>query len=86
MKNALIQKCPLRYRCPRLWNELEETEVDSVRFCNECERDVFLCLTEESYQKAIEQGLCVALQSEVEEELVLGMPETVYGAPADGQV
>ena len=45
----------------RVWNRLQPTQVESVRHCTECQRDVHLALTEEDFRKHSEEGRCIAV-------------------------
>ena len=54
-------RCSLRFKCPKLWDRLQRTEVEGVRHCPECERDVHLALTEEAFRRHSEEGRCIAV-------------------------
>lgn len=53
------------YKCPRAWESLATTESQSVRFCNECRQNVYLCESPEEFVRHGEQGHCVAVPIEV---------------------
>ena len=53
--------CSFRFKCPQVWNRLQPTQVESVRHCTECQRDVHLALTEEDFRKHSEEGRCIAV-------------------------
>jgi predicted RNase H-like nuclease len=56
-----IQQCEFAYQCPKTWDSLLETNIESVRYCESCERNVFLSASvDEAYHNA-EQGRCVAI-------------------------
>ncbi len=56
-----IQQCEFAYQCPKTWENLLETNVETVRYCDSCERNVFLSASvDEAYHNA-EQGHCVAI-------------------------
>lgn len=81
--------CQFRFKCPQVWNRLQPTQVESVRHCTECQRDVHLALTEEDFRKHSEEGRCIAvpvLQNNTEgdsDEPVywLGQVVTPYNGP-----
>jgi len=81
-KNPLeISNCKFTFKCPKLWEELYETNIDSVRFCNACKRDVYLSNSvSEAYEHASE-GKCVAIPIELtaESQLDIEGGEIVVG-------
>lgn len=58
---AIRISCRFRFKCPQLWDRLQQTGVERIRHCPECERDVHLALTKEDFQRHSEEGLCVAV-------------------------
>ncbi|WHZ15044.1 MAG: hypothetical protein OJF52_001885 [Nitrospira sp.] len=78
--------CRFRFKCPQTWNRLQATDVEGVRHCPECERDVYLAMTEEDFRRHSEEGLCIAvpvLQPDKEAELdrpvyAVGMAQPPY--------
>lgn len=64
-----ILNCSFKFLCGKAWAELEAIypERDSIRYCNECGKDVHLVTTEHALRTAVEEGHCVA---------VPGMPYT----------
>lgn len=55
-------RCRFRFKCPQLWDRLEQTGVEGTRHCPECERDLYLALTEEDFRRHGEEGRCVAVR------------------------
>jgi hypothetical protein len=43
-----------------LWDLLDKTENPMINFCNECKREVKLCLSDEEIDHAWETGICIA--------------------------
>ncbi len=63
--------CDFSFQCPKRWERLSPTDHDGIRHCPECNRDVYLALTEEVFRQHASEGLCVAvrvLQTNVPEE------------------
>ncbi len=48
--------CRFRFKCPQVWDRLQPTDVEGVRHCPECRRDVHLALTEEAFSEAQRRG------------------------------
>jgi len=59
-----IKHCHLfGFECPQKWGHFSKTNEDNrnVRFCDVCENKVYLCKTDEEYEKHKEAGNCVAV-------------------------
>lgn len=56
-----LRNCEFAFRCNAKWEELAPTGRFSVRFCNDCEKEVHRCDTEEELLQAIRSNLCVAI-------------------------
>ena len=52
--------CELKFSCPMEWGELDRTNNDSVKFCQECEKNVYRVRTREETIIQAKQGQCVA--------------------------
>lgn len=50
----------VKYKCPLEWNNLEETEDSEIRFCNECNKNVYHCETSIDIDKHIKLNNCIA--------------------------
>ena len=48
-----------KFLCPKIWQDLEPTNEDTVRFCSSCQRKVYLCTSREEVDK--HSGECIAL-------------------------
>ena len=79
-----IEPCAFAYRCPKTWDQLFQTSVDSVRFCDQCERNVFLSNSSTEALDHASKGECVAIPIELTREskleldsrsMVVGMME-----------
>ena len=52
--------CELEFECPKDWFELELTNKAGIKHCNQCQKDVHLCINQEELDEAIAQKYCVA--------------------------
>lgn len=73
--------CAVRFRrvCPRTWESLRSTEEASIRFCDSCQREVFLCRADDEAVQHAKQRHCIAkpMPSRASlRSLVLGQPDT----------
>jgi|SRR5579871_709276 len=48
-----------KFLCPKVWQDLEPTDEETVRFCSSCRRNVYLCTSREDIDR--HAGECVAL-------------------------
>lgn len=55
-----IIHCEFEYSCPLNWGDLESTEDEMVRYCQQCEKSVTLWLDDAQIDAAWEQGRCIA--------------------------
>lgn len=74
IRNCTMQ---LHYVCPLDWAQLEPTAQKETRFCVECQKNVFLCLTDFEAINHARQGHCIAMRGEdgsAKYLLKMGMP------------
>ena len=57
----MIRNCRFAFKCEQKWDDLNETRDDDIRFCKDCQREVYLSLDEESLVENIRLNRCVAL-------------------------
>ncbi|MGN6544540.1 MAG: TIGR02996 domain-containing protein [Aureliella sp.] len=56
------ERIEFQYRCPKRWENLKPgEEADNVRFCNECEHNVYYCFNLKTAREHAERRNCVAL-------------------------
>ena len=80
--NLTIRNCPTQFRfvCPKTWDSLTLTDVDDVRHCDQCSRDVYFCVTDEETIAHAKAGHCIAREVPDSSELpavYVGMPKNV---------
>ncbi len=63
-----------KFRCPKKWDDLVQTAEDSVRFCMECQENVYLVQTDTETLQRARAGQCVARRrpEDTEEDALLG--------------
>jgi hypothetical protein len=59
----VIRNCIWGYKCQAFWSDLSKTDDESIRFCGECEKEVFYCNSPEELQEAIALNKCVNFHS-----------------------
>ena len=78
----LIRNCRFKFKCDVTWESMEKTNQDDpalVRFCNKCEKKVYLTRTQRELQIHIEFNDCVAIPEEITwrynmTNKIIGMP------------
>ena len=79
--NSPIANCPVefRFRCPKLWENLQSTEDSDIRFCETCRRNVHLCHDMGEVAGHALAGNCIAvLSSNPGSHMVVGEPDPTY--------
>ena len=61
-KNIYIENCDytFEYKCPLEWSNLKKTKDSKVRFCGECDKNVYRCKSDEDIDKHIKLNHCIA--------------------------
>jgi hypothetical protein len=92
-KDLLISNCKgtnseWKFRCPLQWDFLLETEEEGVRFCGQCEENVYHITSDEELGRAIRLNQCVAISvpeglaeeySSYDGRFMLGRPKRYTG-------
>ena len=60
-ENIALRNCQFAFRCSKTWESLGATDKNQVKFCNDCDREVYFCATDQELSEAIEKNRCVAL-------------------------
>lgn len=76
----IIRNCTIKFRrvCPQTWANLRSTADASTRFCDSCQREVFLCTTDTEAVQHARQGHCIAKPMPTAtsfQPLVVGRPD-----------
>jgi hypothetical protein len=81
--DTAIRNCRFAFRCDKQWHDLTETTFQEVRFCSDCERDVFLCTTDAQLSEAVRLNRCIALvEVNPDEDGSASRPRDFVGLPA----
>jgi len=65
MTTTVQISCTFEFQCTKQWDALKETSDKSVRFCDQCDHNVYFCTTDEQILKAGSEGKCIAYESNV---------------------
>ena len=78
-KYFTIKNCEFTFKCPRMWERLDTTDRDDKRYCESCEKPVFLCLDDATLARHVEAGHCVAISDPaIEGAYEIGKIESAY--------
>jgi hypothetical protein len=58
-----IRDCDFEFKCPRYWEQLQETPDSQIRFCGMCNKNVYLCRTQKDLERFAGEKICVAIDS-----------------------
>ena len=61
MNNPVIRNCPIQIRCTKKWSQLLETSDSLVRFCDDCQKNIYYCSTDDEIAAALRLNKCVAM-------------------------
>ncbi len=54
-----IINCEFEFKCPISWYSLQILETPDVRFCNNCQKNVYSPNSREQFEKLAKEGKCV---------------------------
>lgn len=80
LTEVTIRNCPpgFRFVCAKQWEELTQTASRSVRFCEQCRREVHFCRTDGETIAHAREGHCIAREGPAGSELshvTIGQPD-----------
>lgn len=55
--------CTMAFECSADWHQLTPTNLEDVRHCATCDKNVYFCTTQEELDAHAAQGDCVAFQA-----------------------
>jgi hypothetical protein len=58
-----LRNCIFAYKCSAKWNNLTPTENLKINFCQQCQKEVHFCESDEELISAIRLNRCVAFYS-----------------------
>lgn len=56
--------CEMEFECPQNWFELTQTEQAGVKHCSACQKNVYLCITQEELDVFSLKSDCIAFFSD----------------------
>ena len=83
---ASIRNCKFAFKCPLKWESLAKTTDPDVRFCDECQQEVYFCRSDAELVKAIKLNRCIAITVEdkpAPPRVLMGSPAPLEGEEGD---
>ncbi len=63
MKPITIESCEFELKCPKSWDALiDDGKETNSRFCNTCDRRVYLCNTDGELAAHVDKRDCIAIR------------------------
>jgi len=62
-----IRNCSFGFKCNQKWSSLLKRKEKNIKYCNECEKEVYLIETNEDLAHAIKFNRCVAIKVRYDE-------------------
>jgi hypothetical protein len=60
--NITIRNCTFAFRCKANWDQMTPTDADGrVRFCLDCQKEVYLCESDQELIHNVVNNRCIAL-------------------------
>jgi hypothetical protein len=64
MSDLTIRNCLFSFKCTANWEELEDTSEESIRFCQDCQKEVHYCADDDELISAVRLNRCIAIEKE----------------------
>ena len=72
MSDLTIRNCVFGVKCTAQWDDLEDTDDFSVKFCQYCQKEIYYCSDDEELVKSVRLNRCVAIDKYGTGNLILG--------------
>lgn len=56
-----IINCKFEFQCNQQWKDMSKTPFSNVRFCDQCQKEVYMCKTQKQADWLSLKGLCGAV-------------------------
>lgn len=77
MADKLIRNCKFKTQCEQRWEVMKLTDDEDVRFCEQCQESVHLCLDDDELGYAMQKNWCVAIFRSDDEDAIAMVGEVV---------
>ena len=63
-----IRNCVLSIKCKKKWenmeSEMDDDDNEKIKFCSDCQQEVYLCETDEELAKNIRLNRCISISKD----------------------
>ena len=66
-----IRNCVFGFKCTNKWAGLNNTAIEDIKFCEDCQKEVFFIEDLVSLEKAIALNRCVAINTSLENDEIV---------------
>ena len=70
-------ECTFEFKCDRQWDDLETQIASNIKFCKQCEKNVYLCKTQKELDHARSLGRCISIERIEVRMFTTGVPNRV---------
>ena len=67
-----IRNCKFAFKCSAKWDDLQETADEYIKFCDDCQKEVFFCENDDDLVAQVHLNRCVAILKPNTKEMFLG--------------
>ena len=65
MSDSMIRNCPWGYSCKQKWEDLKPTKQKDVRFCGDCQKEVFSIESRDEFIESIVLNRCISFSEDL---------------------
>lgn len=66
-----IRNCVFGFKCTNKWESLNSTTIEDIKFCEDCQKEVYFIEDLVSLEKAIALNRCVAINTTSESDEIV---------------
>ena len=70
-------ECTFEFKCDKQWDDLETQIASNIKFCKQCEKNVYLCKTQKELDHARSLGRCISIERIEVRMFTTGVPYRV---------
>ena len=67
-------ECTFEFKCDKQWDDLETQLASNIKFCQQCQKDVYLCKTKQELDHARSLGRCISIERVEVRMFTTGVP------------
>lgn len=76
-------ECTFEFKCDQQWDDLETQLASNIKFCQQCQKNVYLCKTQEELDYARSLGWCISIERVEVRMYTTGVPAPLTNPSVD---